>query len=532
MSINPTRSGAVETLEIADHQAVPTEHLLLNDNYLNLPFPSANTLGVFSQLLRSDTSETTGHRLVSPEAAYNVLLDQLNKARFVREQFNNPNQSVAYISDKELLRAYYQGTDAYAGMIALAPTLVKDSSLAEFQEWSTLAASLAHRVEATKMPRYSLAVTPAALAHNPTEQASVQQSLGDIEQLERIYAYEKAAKSGDPEKIREAFTGNASRLERAQALFEYAHNGIPSDQKQLKVQCLTEVVSVLKDAVTDGERPHDDDLVGIYNYFMLQSMLGRAIHDIVWLDAQPEETEEDARARRISIEYLTNAADALNFVKYQAITAHEEPEKSLHLDMLAFDGTIKDDSTLENARHTLDFLTDGLKELRTAEEEYLVARDDPWRTPEKDEGIAVAQKKVEYLAAKAAMEQLETKIAEQQQVIRDRFRVLQDEHQHITNRLLALRSEHIGLITPGSKGCDLAKVVLNIDKQLNEARHFTSVYSSEYEPVKNKRFTALMVRANVLRLLEALETISPENDNLKAPALPEQEAREQIPLAA
>lgn len=535
MSINPTRSGAVDTLEIANHQGVPTEHLLFGDSPLDLPPPSsAEQLKLFSQLLRSDTAEANEHRIVSPEVTYNILLDQLNKAQLVQKKFNDPDQPlIEYVSDKDLLAAYYQGADAYAGMIALAPNLVKDNSIAEFQEWSVLAANLARRVEATKMARYSLAVTPAALAHSPKEQVSVQQSLSEVEQLERIYAYEKAAKSGDPKKIQEAFTGpDASRLERAQALFEYAHNGIPNNEPQLKIQCLTEVVRVLKDAVTDGKRPHDDDLVGIYDYFMLQSMLGRAIHDIIWLDTQSEETEGDVRARRISIEYLTNAADALNFVKYQAITAHEEPENSLHLDMLAFNGVVEDDQILTDARQTLDFLTGGLKELQAAEEHYLIARDDPWRTPEKDQALIVAKKKAEYLAAKAAMEQLETKIAEQQQIIRDRFQDLRDEHQHITDRLLALRSEHIGSITPGSKGCKLAKVVLNIEKQLNDARHFTTIYSGEYEPIKNKRFATLMIRANVLRLLNTLETISPESDDLKAPALPKQDEDEKVPIAA
>lgn len=538
MSMNPTKPRVVSTLEIpANYPSVPAEHLpsseRLENNHLDLPAPSPEHVGVFFQLLRSDTAEASEHRLISPETAYNVLLDQLNKAREVRAQFNNPDRSngIIHISDQQRLAAYYQGVDAYAGMIALTPSFIKDSAFAEFQEWSAVAASLARRVEVTKAPSYSLAITPATLENDPAIQASVRANLKDVEQFERIYAYERAAKSGTTDAVREAFTGaDASRLARAQALFEYAHTGISQDQPQLKIQSLSEVVDVLQRAVADGPRPHDDDLVGIYNYFMLQSMLGRAIHDIIWLENQPEKTEDDARARRMSIHYLTNAADALDFVKYQAITAHEEPEKALHLDILAFDGVVKNDPTLSSARHTVEYLATGLNELRTAKAAFLNLRDEPWRTPERDNEQYVAQKKVEYLTAKAAVERLEEKIAEQNDAIENRMQTLLEEHHDITDRLLALRSEHIGMITPGSRGRELAKVVLDIDKQLNDARYFTDIYSGEYEPIKNKRFASIMARASILGLLKKLETIAPDSEDLQAPALPQEE--NELPLAA
>lgn len=523
MSTNPTGQEAVQSAFSANNvrsEFVPATELLSERSRLELPAPSSQEYDLFLKILRSDTKEAPSTRLVNPQTAYDFLLDQLTRAQRVRDRFNNPSRPD--VTDTELLQAYASGVDAYAGMLALTSDLVAEDTMAEFQEWSRRATSAVQRADSVRPPRYLLALTPAALAHSQKEQESAHLSLVEVERNERIHAYQKAAETGSIDAIREAFTGtDASRLIRAQALFEYAHHSIPDSHTQLKIDCLSEVVTELKDAVTNSVRPRDDDLVGIYNYFMLQSVLGRAIHDIIMLN--DHRTDDDARARSVSIDYLTNAGDALDFVKFQAITAHEQPEEQLRLDILAFNQVVMNDTTLENARRTIDFLSSGLLELRQNQAALLDIQGDPYEYKDKDQHRIVTEKHVEYLAAKATMEQLEAKIEEQHEVIRKRLQVLESEHASIDSRLMALRSEHIGSITPESKGRELAKVVLTIDKQLNDARYFAALYTDEYRAPREqraKRFADSMARAGILHLLmRELEDISPESDELRAPVL-------------
>lgn len=518
MSMNPTTRLETalisRTTERDGDQPHDTERLA--SARLELPPPSPSQYDVFDTILRCDAAETADQRLVDPVLARNVLLDRLNHARNIRQRANSfdPHDT---ISDTELRDAYCEGADAYAGLITLAPPLASgnEQAMEAFREWSQLAVGAVTRVESQGQgPSRAIFRTPASLAGDREAISSMRKTLTERARFERIKQYWDAAQQSNPIRVREAFVGDdATRLNRAKALFRYAHS-FSEDAHDIKVACLEESVVVIHDTVTRGERPREDDLVGVYEYFMLESMLGRSVHDIVWLDGHDT---DDNCARWFSVQYLRNAADALNYVRHHLITSQEEPEYDLRRASSAFDMRVKNDPTLRDARATIDFLTTGMQELGWAEDALLDLKNNPYDYPSKETELAVAEKKVAYLRAKAEYEQLEQKITEQQDIIRQRFGAIYADHQHIADRLLAQRSKLIGDILPGTYGRRLALLVLDIDQQLSEALYFATLYEQECKQDAQYQYELQQqLGAAVVRLLHTLEGIGPNDEAMDA----------------
>lgn len=517
MSKNPATIHETSTspvTEYGDSASLSAERL--TPTTLELEFPSTTQYDIFDTILRCDVAASPELRLIDPTLARDVLLDKLSRATAMRNRANALSGD-DQISDKQLLEAYCDGADAYAGLIALAPLLNdgNDQAMEAFHEWSLLAHNAVIQTEGRgNAPSMAIFHTPASIASDWDALSSMRETLAKRTRFERTKQYWDAARDHDVERTREAFvSGDTSRLDRAKALFHYAHS-LPEDAKNLKIACLEESVVVIQDAVTNSERPRNDDLVGIYEYFMLQSMLGRSVHDIVWLEGQDT---DDSRVRSLSVQYLTNAADALGYVRYHLITANEEPERALRLDEIAFDRLVKNDEELDAARKTIDFLVAGLKDLRDANGTLLgitQSRHD-WATKEVE--LDIAQKRVAYFQAKAEYEGLKQKLAEQYDISQARLDTLHAEHWHVTERLLAERTKKIGNILPNTYGHRLAELVLDIDQQLNDARYFATLYEAECkEGAEHSYDQAQQIGLSVLRLLETLEGIGPDDEPMNA----------------
>jgi|GEM_PF-3880817 len=514
MSKNPANTYETPTVSLATKYegSASSSAERLTSTTLDLEFPSPTQYDIFDTILRCDAAASPELRLVDPTLARDVLLDKLSRARAIRNRANACDINDP-ISDKQLLEAYCDGADAYAGLLTLAPPLDNgnDQAMEAFYEWSQLAHDAVARTESRgTAPSMTIPHTPASLASDWDALSSLRETLAERAQFEHAKQYWDAAKDHDIERTREAFAGgDASRLDRAKALFHYAHE-LPEDAKALRVACLDESVAVIRDAVKNSERPHDDDLVGIYEYFMLQSMLGRSVHDIVWLEGQDT---EDNRARSMSVQYLTNAADALGYVRYYLITAQEEPEEALRFNETVFDSLVEGDEELNATSATIDFLVAGLKDLRDAQGTLLGITQDPDDWPTKKAELDVAQKRVAYLKAKAGYEELEQKLAGQRELSQARLDTLHAGHWNITERLLAQRSKIIGNILPNTPGNHLAELVLDIDKQLNDARHFARIYEAECKEGAEHSYDAQQMGLSVMRLLQTIDDIKP-NDAL------------------
>lgn len=517
MSTNPTtRQEMAQGFRTADMNGGLSATELTPVTHLELPYPNATQQETFDAILRCDAAEAPTERLIEPSLARDVLLQQLSHARDIRSRYNrfDPHDP---ISETELFQAYCEGTDAYAGLITLAPPLAagNEQAMSMLCEWSRLAVqAVDHREGRGQGPSTGIYQTPAALIDDWEALADMRHTLAERAEFERMKQYWQAAQAHDTALVTQAFVGdNATRLNRAKALFSYAHE-LPDDAKALKIACLEESVAVIHNAIVEGQRPREDDLVGIYEYFMLESMLGRTVHDIVWLDGHDT---TDNRARWMSVQYLTNAADALDYVRYHLITSQQEPEHALRLDALAFDGVVTHDPTLQAARHTMGFLVAGLDELDNAQAALLDIANDPYDYPSKDTRRMVAERRVAYLQAKADYEQLTPKIAAQLATIRERFATIHAEHHHLTERLLAQRTNTIGDISPGTDGHRLANLVLDIDQQLNQARYFATLYASECRTGAQHEFALHQeLGLEVVRLLEMIDSMQPDDASMDA----------------
>ena len=508
MSMSPTITHEAPTASPAPEigSVIPSAELLAPTS-LELRFPNSEQNEPFDTMMRCDAALPAEFRLVDPTLARDVLLDRLKHASDIRKRANacNPND---HITELQRFEAYYEGADAYAGIIALAPALKNDNEQAmqAFYEWSQLAVGAARQVEGQgAAPSTTIFLTPTSLASDWSSKNVARDTLSERARFERTKQYWVAAQQRDPTQIEEAFVGgDATRLNRAKALFHYAHE-LPEDETSLKVACLEECVVVIHDSVANGERPHEDDYVGIYEHFMLQSMLGRSVHDIVWLDGH--DTEDDNHARSLSAQYLTNAADALTYVRDHLITAQVEPERDLHRDLVTFDDEVKNDPEMTDARKTIGFLSGGFKELRDAQGALLDTLHDRFKTEEERN---VAKMRVAWLTAKAELEQLEPKISDQQDILRTRLDAVRDENQSITDRLLAKRLKAIGDILPGTYGNRVAQLVLDIDQQIDEARYFATLYEAECkEGAQHKYELQQKLGASIVYLFEILKDLGP-----------------------
>lgn len=495
---------------------IPSAELLAPTS-LELQFPNATQYDTFDTMMRCDAASSPDLRLIDPVLARDVLLDKLKQASDIRKRANacNPND---HITELQRFEAYYEGVDAYAGLIALAPSLKNgnDQVLHVFFEWAQLAAGAARQVEGQgASPSTTIFLTPTALASDWSSKSVARDTLSERARFERTGQYWAAAQQHNPTQIEKAFVGgDATRLNRAKALFHYAHE-LPEEDTSLKVACLEECVIVIHDAITNGERPHEDDLVGIYEHFMLESMLGRSVHDIVWLDGH--DTEDNNHARVLSAQYLTNAADALTYVRDNLITAQVEPERDLHNDLVTFDGLVKNDPEMKDARKTIDFLASGLKELRDAQGALLNISNDPHRQRQGDAEWDVAEKRVAWLEAKTELEALEQKIEGQADVLRTRLDAIRADNNSITERLLTKRLNIIGDILPGTYGCRVAQLVLDIDQQIDEARYFATLYEAECkEGAQHQYELRQKLGASIVHFFEILKELGPNDPILDA----------------
>ena len=74
----------------------------------------------------------------------------------------------------------------------------------------------------------------------------------------------------------------------------------------------------------------------------------------------------------------------------------------------------------------------------------------------------------------------------------------------------------IGNILPGTYGNRVAQLVLNIDQQLNEAQYFAMLYDGESKTEAHHTYEAQQFGLSVVRLLELLEGISPDDESMDA----------------
>ena len=383
--------------------------------------PTPAAYQTFEMILRCDAAEAPTERLIDPSLARDVLLEKLQAATEVRQRYNAFDRNRP-VSDDELLQAYSDGADAYAGLMTLASDEAKpdEEAFEAFKSWSLLAVTALNQAEIRNGNKLHNRVylTPAALANDPEFSNEIRETLPRLAQSQRVKQYWAAAQNNDAKAASEAFVGtDATRLNRAKALLYYAHY-LPQEDTSLKVACLEESVAEIHTAVTTSERPSEDDLVGIYEYFMLESLLGIAVHDIVWLEDQDT---KDGRARRLSVQYLTNASDALSYVRHHLTIDQSDIERAIQQNRADFNQAIEEDEVLLAARSTSDFLHAGKSQLETAKAALLNIQNDPYDYPEKQSRIDAAQQYVATLTAKAKDEQLDEKITKQNEVYAQRL---------------------------------------------------------------------------------------------------------------
>lgn len=194
---------------------------------------------------------------------------------------------------------------------------------------------------------------------------------------------------------------------------------------------------------------------------------------------------------------MLNACDAFAFVRQQAVESPRGKEKALEARIKEFDTEVHSSKAINDAQDTVQWLSGSLSELRNAEADLLDTENkpivpEPGESPEsvaekeqlKEEDVADKTENVEALSVKAQEEQLETKIAEELEKISVAFAEILSRYEDIMDSLLAKRLDHIGSIRVGTKGRETARMLVELQNALDEARHFGWVYSNENKQIR------------------------------------------------
>lgn len=274
---------------------------------------------LFLPILQFEVGQNSDKRVIGTVQAARLLFERFSSAKDViesNEKFIH-GRSTVYASRRELRDAYYECADSIAGMISYDPGLISDYVIEQLKSYSVLAKSSQDRLNTESEPRRIIANLPLEIIDNPEQRYQLKRSLIELDKQDRINKYADWSKEADVSALPSVFSGVTDKgYDRARALFEYS-TSLNHDELDLKSACLFQAISDVKSQIEHQNAPAVDDLVGVFEYFNFQSLLGRSIHDLLALDGVKDDS--DRRALSISIEHLTNARDAYRYVRHKLI---------------------------------------------------------------------------------------------------------------------------------------------------------------------------------------------------------------------